>query len=107
MRIPLSGWHIFRVNRESANTHPWPVGYNLLMRSIYRLVCATAVFLWAATLGAQDPQWFEVRSENFLLFTDSSEAKGRQLLMDFESRVSAVQRALGTIPKREFPIEVF
>src|SRR5262249_53397409 len=46
-------------------------------------------------------------SDHFLLFTDTSAAKARQLLGDFESRVSALAQAAGEIPQRQFPVEVF
>src|SRR5262245_48561533 len=64
----------------------------------------------AALLGppAKDPpKWFEVSSEHFLLFTDTSEAKGRRLVSDFENRVAALSQALGKVPDRQFPIEIF
>src|SRR5262245_4399047 len=83
------------------------VGYNQTMRFMASLVCVVLLFLTAVPLGAQEQQWFEARSDHFLLFTDTSAAKGRQLLTDLESRVSTLQSALGAIPQRQFPIEVF
>src|SRR5262245_20644950 len=68
---------------------------------------ALALGLFAAGLHAQNPQWFELRSDHFLLFTDTSAQKGRQLLTDLESRVSALERAFGAVPQRQFPVEVF
>src|SRR5438552_12993210 len=56
---------------------------------------------------AKDPKWFEMSSEHFLLLTDANEAKGRRLISDFENRVAALSQALGKVPPRQFPIEVF
>ncbi|HYR90743.1 MAG TPA: TonB family protein [Terriglobia bacterium] len=58
-------------------------------------------------LAAKDAKWFELSSEHFLLFTDVGEVKGRKLLVDFESRVSAFSQVFGKVPPRQFPIEVF
>ena len=58
-------------------------------------------------LHAKDSKWFEFSSEHFLLFTDTSEAKGRRLISDLENRVFALSEALGQVPPRSFPIEVF
>src|SRR5438093_6074180 len=58
-------------------------------------------------LHAKDPKWFEMSSEHFLLFTDTNEAKGRRLISDFENRVAAFSQALGKVPARQFPIEIF
>jgi TonB family protein len=46
-------------------------------------------------------------SRDFVLFTDTTEVKGRRLLEDFEGRLAAMKAALGEIPDRQFPIEVF
>ena len=46
-------------------------------------------------------------SPDFVLFTDTTEAKGRRLLEDLEGRLAAIRAALGEIPERQFPIEVF
>jgi TonB family protein len=56
---------------------------------------------------AKEAKWFEFSSEHFLLFTDTNEAKGRRLISDFENRVAALSQALGKVPARPFPIEVF
>ncbi len=58
-------------------------------------------------LHAKDPKWFEFSSEHFRLFTDTNEAKGRRLISDLENRVSSLAEALGKVPPRSFPIEVF
>jgi hypothetical protein len=65
------------------------------------------MFVMAAPLWAKDEKWFEVSSEHFLLFTDAGEAKGRRLLADFENRVAAFELVFGTVPRRQFPIEIF
>src|SRR5207247_1929243 len=49
----------------------------------------------------------ELSSEHFLLFTNTTEAKGRRLLSDFENRILAFSQAFGKFPPRQFPIEVF
>src|SRR2546425_1993574 len=59
------------------------------------------------TLQAKEAKWFELSSEHFLLFTDTSEAKGRRLISDLENRAAALSEALGKVPARPFPIEVF
>src|SRR5439155_25347219 len=56
---------------------------------------------------AKDEKWFELSSEHFLLFTDTSEAKGRRLLADFENRVTAFSQTFGKVPPRQLPIEIF
>jgi TonB family protein len=60
----------------------------------------------APSLHAKDAKWFEVSSEHFLLFTDTSEMKGRRLVSDFENRVEAFSQAFGRVPPRPFPIEI-
>src|SRR5262245_15838806 len=74
-------------------------------------VIALALLLFTAGrvpfVHAKDAKWFEFSSEHFLLFTDTSETKGRRLISDFENRVSALSQALGKVPARQFPIEVF
>jgi TonB family protein len=78
------------------------------MRYIYRFACVAALLLFARQLAqAQNAPWFEVQSDHFRLFTDTSAAKGRQLLTDFEARVSALEKVLGPVPQRQFPVEVF
>src|SRR5438552_11912077 len=56
---------------------------------------------------AKETKWFELSSEHFLLFTDTSEVKGRRLISDLENRVEALSEALGKVPPRPFAIEVF
>jgi len=77
------------------------------MRFTHRLALLAVVLLSTGELRAQNSPWFEARSAHFLLFTDTSAAKGRQLLTDFESRVAELEKAFGAIPPRQFPIEVF
>src|SRR5207249_721592 len=71
------------------------------------LLVAALLLLPIPALHAKDPKWFEVSSEHFLLFTDTNEAKGRRLISDFENRVAAFSQALGKVPARQFPIEIF
>jgi TonB family protein len=67
--------------------------------------------LWLLVLvapaRAADPAWIQLNSPNFVLYTDTTEVKGRRLLEDFEGRFAALQTALGDVPARQFPIEVF
>ncbi len=73
-----------------------------------RFPVVLAVLLFLQTpLFAKDEKWFEMSSEHFLLLTDAGEAKGRRLLADFENRVAAFGLALGRVPARPHPIEVF
>src|SRR6516165_3850332 len=65
------------------------------------------VFLALLFLSPKETKWFEVSSDHFVLFTDTSEMKGRRLLSDFESRIDAFSQAFGKVPQRQFPIEVF
>ena len=65
------------------------------------------VFLALLFLSPKETKWFEVSSDHFVLFTDTSEMKGRRLLSDFESRIDAFSQAFGKVPSRQFPIEVF
>src|SRR5215472_5986746 len=58
-------------------------------------------------LEGKDAKWFEMSSEHFLLFTDTSEMKGRRLITDFENRVAAFSEVFGKVPPRQFPIEIF
>src|SRR5436190_9985702 len=76
---------------------------------LYRLILPVFLLLlcWIRVLHAKDPKWLEMSSEHFLLFTDANEAKGRRLISDFENRVAAFTQALGKLPPRQFPIEVF
>ncbi|HEX4997204.1 MAG TPA: TonB family protein [Terriglobia bacterium] len=76
---------------------------------LLRLICA-AVFAIAglATWGwGEEAKWVEAQSPHFLLFTDTTEAKGRRLLEDLEGRVAALAKVVGRIPERQFPVEVF
>jgi|GEM_PF-2149507 len=77
------------------------------MRFIQRFIVLAVVCAAAHSAYAQDAQWFEARSKNFLLLTDASAAKARQVLTDFEARVAAFESAFGPLPLRQFPIEVF
>src|SRR6266849_9846485 len=70
-------------------------------------VALTLFLLRVPALQAKDAKWFEMSSEHFLLFTDTNEAKGRRLISDFENRVAAFTQALGKLPPRQFPIEIF
>ncbi len=75
----------------------------------FRVVLFGFLFLAAqsGSLKAKDARWFEISSEHFLLFTDTNEAKGRRLVSDFENRAAVLAQALGKIPARQFPIEIF
>lgn len=70
-------------------------------------MCYRAFFAVFLFLFAKDVKWFEVSSDHFVLFTDTTEMKGRRLLSDLEGRVSAFSAAYGQVPPRQFPIEVF
>jgi len=72
-----------------------------------RLLCAILLLALSPPVRAADPVWIQMTSRDFVLFTDTTEAKGRRLLEDFEGRLSALSAALGEIPERQFPIEVF
>src|SRR5688572_235641 len=63
--------------------------------------------LQAQAQETNDARWFEVSSPNFVLFTDTSEAKGRRLLTDFEGRIGAFTAVFGPLPQRQFPIHIF
>src|SRR5262245_42771960 len=65
------------------------------------------LFGLALSLPAKDVKWFEVSSEHFLLFTDTSEVKGRRLVTDFENRIATFAQAYGKVPARQLPIEIF
>src|SRR4030095_17240670 len=75
-----------------------------MRRNVFVLAFVLAI---PALLPAKDPKWFEVSSDHFLLFTDTNEMKGRRLVTDFENRVAALSQAFGTVPARQFPIEIF
>jgi TonB family protein len=64
------------------------------------------VVLAGASVRAADPVWIEVSSPNFILYTDTTELKGRRLLEDFERRVASLSTVLGEIPARQFPVEI-
>jgi TonB family protein len=75
----------------------------------YRAIPLALLFLLLRMQApqAKETKWLEFSSEHFLLFTDTNEAKGRRLISDFENRVAAFSQALGKVPPRQFPIEVF
>src|SRR2546422_2092686 len=75
----------------------------------YRLIPLALLFLLLRmpAVQAKETKWFEFSSEHFLLFHDTNEAKGRRLISDFENRVAAFTQALGKLPPRQFPVEVF
>src|SRR5579862_3886738 len=77
------------------------------MRLHRTAACALLLLVVPLRSRAEDPRWFEIQSSNFLVFTDTSEAKGRRLVTDMESRVSAFQTMFGAVPQRQFPVEVF
>jgi len=77
------------------------------MRSLRTFACAVLFLVIPMHSQTQSVRWFEASSGNFLLFTDTSEAKGQRLLTDLELRLAAFQTAFGPAPKRQFPIEVF
>ena len=77
------------------------------MRIRLGLLFATVFLAQVATIHAADPVWIQMTSPNFVLFTDTTEQKGKRLLEDFEGRLATVSAALGGIPTRQFPVEVF
>jgi len=77
------------------------------MRSLRTFACALLFFVIPMHAQAPNVRWFEASSGNFRLFTDTSEVKAQRLLADLELRLVAFQSALGPVPKRQFPIEVF
>jgi len=76
------------------------------MHPVRTIACAFLFLVLPLRSQAENVRWFEVKSGNFLLYTDASEAKGRRLVTDLEQRVSAFQAAFGSVPKRQFPIEI-
>src|SRR5262245_29709966 len=74
----------------------------------YRVLLPALVFMFVLSprVRAKDTKWFEVSSEHFLLFTDTTEMKGRRLVSDFEDRVEAFSKVFGKVPPRQFPIEI-
>src|SRR5688572_9939703 len=78
-----------------------------LMRIRFSLGCAVLFLALSAPVRGADPVWIQLNSRNFILYTDTTEAKGRRLLEDFEGRLATLGSALGGIPQRQFPVEVF
>jgi TonB family protein len=72
-----------------------------------RLLFLLFLFAEIPAFAAKDPKWFEISSDHFLLFTDTNEVKGRRLVTDFENRIATLSQALGKVPARQFPIEIF
>ncbi len=72
-----------------------------------RSLAAIFVLLLVCTVSAEGQSWIQVSSDHFLLFTDTTEIKGRRLATDLENRVAAFSQVFGTVPERQFPIEVF
>src|SRR4029453_4164813 len=77
------------------------------MRIRFSLGCAVLLLTLSLQLRGAGPTWIQVNSRNFVLYTDTTEIKGRRLLEDFEGRLAALGSALGGIPERQFPVEVF
>jgi TonB family protein len=75
----------------------------------YRVISLAllALLVRIPAVHAKETKWFELSSENFLLFTDTSETKGRRLISDLENRFGALSDALGKVPSRAFRIEIF
>jgi TonB family protein len=76
------------------------------MRRFGVLLVFALLLLVPTASQAENPRWFEIKSDNFLVLTDTSEAKGRRLAADFELRVATFQKVFGNIPKRQFPVEI-
>ena len=76
------------------------------MNPFRAFACALLLIVLPCSGQAQNVRWFEVTSGNFLLFTDTSEAKGRRLVTDLEQRIASFQTAFGVVPKRQLPIEI-
>jgi TonB family protein len=77
------------------------------MRVSRVFLCAIVFLALSGPIRAADPVWMEMTSRNFRLFTDTTEVKGRRLLEDLEGRLGAMSVVLGSIPQRQFPVEVF
>ena len=77
------------------------------MRIRFNLACAVLLLALSLPAKAADPVWIQLSSPNFVLYTDTTEIKGRRLLEDFEGRFAALETVLGGIPQRQFPIQVF
>src|SRR5437016_13236780 len=75
----------------------------------YRAISVAFLLLLARipAAHAKEAKWFELSSEHFLVFTDTSEVKGRILVSDLENRVAALSEVIGKVPARPFPIAVF
>src|SRR5262249_34165702 len=86
---------------QSAMRYNFPMRYRVILLGLALLLPRTS------SSAAKDPKWFEVSSEHFLLFTDTSEMKGRRLVTDLETRVGAFGQVFGAVPQRQFPIEIF
>src|SRR5215475_1553610 len=76
------------------------------MKSL-RLAVFLSLVMTASNLRAEDAKWYQISTEHFLLFTDTSQAKGEKLIADFEERFAGFEAALGKTHERQFPIEVF
>src|ERR1700685_2553026 len=72
-----------------------------------RLIGALLAFMVCDSAMGQSPKWYQVSSQHFLLFTDTSESKGERLVTDLESRVSALSVAFDELRPMQFPIEIF
>jgi len=77
------------------------------MRLRFRFWCVAVLLALTAPVRGADPVWIQINSRSFVLYTDTTEVKGRRLLEDFEGRLAALGTVLGEIPRRQFPIEVF
>lgn len=84
----------------------WNLAYNPCMNLFRAFACAFLILVLPWSGQAQNVRWFEITSGNFLLFTDTTEAKGRRLATDLEQRIASFQNAFGVVPKRQFPIEI-
>ena len=78
-----------------------------VMRIRFSLGCAALLLALSLPVRGADLVWIQLNSRNFILYTDTTEIKGRRLLEDFEGRLAAMGTALGGIPQRQFPVEVF
>jgi TonB family protein len=76
------------------------------MNPFRAFACALLLLVLPCSGQAQNVRWFEITSGNFILFTDTSEAKGRRLVTDLEQRIASFQNAFGVVPKRQFPVEI-
>ena len=90
----------------TVDSHTGDLAYNPGMHPFRTFACALLFLGLPWSSQAQNVRWYEVSSDNFILFTDTSEAKGRRLVTDLEQRLASFQAAFGSVPKRQFPIEV-